>query len=221
MARAYGIPGVVIAAAVIMFVYGGLLLLCVTCSGISLAAKPPDHMGLQEALDKEAPGHNIVPVVVMGFNFLFAVGFIAAGFGVLWHSQIARYATYLICLAIFLITLASTIYNAVVVSPVTERVMQRHMFQQAPGQRPPIDMGPFLVGGRILGIMIALGIPLLFCAPIVILLSVKSARDAFAGKIPAPPAEDEERRSRYRGDDDDYRPPSREPKFPGDTGIQE
>jgi hypothetical protein len=203
-----------------MFVYGGLLLVCVGCSGIALAVKPPDQIGLEAALDKEAPGHTVVSIVGVGFNLLFGVTFIAAGFGVLWLSQIARFVTYTACLGIILVTAANTTYQALIVSPVTERLVAQHV-QQVQGQAPPFNMGTLMMGSRIIGMAIAIGIPLVFCVPIVILLSVKSARNAFAGVFPAEPPEDEGR-PRYGGyeDDNDY-PRSKPPEYPGDTGIKE
>lgn len=222
MPRARGIPGAIIGAAVVMFVYGGLLLLCVTCSGGALAMNPPDQIGLQAALDKDAPGHKIVQFAGLGFSFVFAITFIGAGFGVLWRSNIARFIAMAACVAIVFETIATTGYQAFIVSPVTEKIMADHMLKAPPGQKPPIDMGAVMVGGRIVGVLIAISIPLLFCTPILILLNVKSAREAFANK-PMDEPEEAPSSSRYRGydDDDDYRPPSREPKFPGDTGIQE
>ena len=79
MSRSARLPGSIIAAAIIMFIYGALLLLCVGCNGIALGIKPPDQMGLEAELDKNAPGHTVVQVVNVGFNFLFALGFIGAG----------------------------------------------------------------------------------------------------------------------------------------------
>jgi hypothetical protein len=180
-------------------------------------------MGLQAALDREAPGHMVVEIVGSVCHFLFAVALIGGGIGVLWLSQIARYGTYLLCVAILAVNCASTTYQAAVISPINERVMAAEMRQmQAKGGQPmPFDMGGLMLGGRIIGIIIALAIPVVFCAPIVILLSVKSARDGFAGRLPPDPYE-EGRRPRYADydDDDDYAR-SRPPQSPGDTGIKE
>src|SRR5262245_58120919 len=114
-------PGVVIGAASIMFVYGALLLICVGCSGLGLAMKDPqDPLGLEARLDKEAPGHLAVGIAGAVFNLLFAIALFACGVGILFLSNIARYVTYLVCMAIPIVTLASSVYQMVVVFPVTE-----------------------------------------------------------------------------------------------------
>jgi hypothetical protein len=97
---------------------------------------------------------------------------------------------------------------------------------QNPNQPPmPVDMNMIMKGSLAFGLLIALGIPLLFCAPIVISLNMKSARDAFAGIFPE--SDDPyagRRRPRDRDDDegdgygDDYNA-SKTPRSPGDTGI--
>lgn len=217
-------PGVVIAAAAVMFSYGALLLICAGCAGVGFAAKDPhDQLGIEARLAKEAPGHHIVAIASVAFNLLFAVCLFACGVGILFLSNIARYATYLLCMAIPIVTLATTIYNTVVVFPVQERIMneQFQLMQKQGG--PPMDFGMIMKGGAALGLLIALGIPLLFCGPTIILISMKSARRAFAGDFdePRPPWEDDERDRRRDPDEDDERPRKPTGGSSGETGIQE
>jgi hypothetical protein len=215
-------PGVVIAAASIMFVYGALLLICVGCSGLGIAMKDPhDQLGIEARLDKEAPGHMAVGIAGAAFNLLFAVALFACAVGVLFLSNIARYTTYLVCMAIPIVTLASSVYQTVVVFPVTERIMADMIQNQQKGAPPPFDIGMIMKGSAALSLLIALAVPLLFCGPIIVLISMKSARRAFAGDFdePRPPWEDD-RDSRRLDDDDAPRKPS-SGTSQGDTGIQD
>ncbi|MBI3824236.1 MAG: hypothetical protein HY289_16330 [Planctomycetes bacterium] len=225
MAQIARTPGSVITAAVIMFVYGGLLLICGACGGIftgvGMAAQGPDHLGLQAALDKEAPGHQIVSMGNIALNILFALTFIGAGLGVFWLSQIARFAAYGACAGILLSTIALQTYQIVIVMPVTDRIVQEQLRIGGPGQAgAPAGMGAAMAAGKVVGLLLAFGIPLAFCTPIVILLTVKSARDAFAGRFASEAIEEDRSPRRYSGYDDDY-PASKPPQFPGDTGIKE
>jgi hypothetical protein len=232
MVRSPGTPGTLITAAIFMFVYGALLLICAGCGGIGALIQPrgaDDPLGLQAALDKDAPGHRVVPIVVAALQFVFAIGFIGSGVGLLFRNRIAQIATYAVCLCTILTTCCSTGYNAFVVSPVTEKVLgdnlKRDMRQQG-GQAPPFDINAMMVGGRVVGIIIAVGIPLFFCTPVLILISLKSARDAFAGKL-EPSLDDydrDDRDDRRRDDDgydDDYPRSPRGRGDPDETGIRE
>src|SRR5690349_10939300 len=94
-------PGVVIGAASIMFVHAALLMICVGCAGIGLAAKDPnDALGIEAMLDKEAPGHTAVGIADTAFKLLFGLLLIGCGIGVLFLSNIARIGAYLTCMAI-------------------------------------------------------------------------------------------------------------------------
>lgn len=215
-------PGSVIGAAVTMFIYAALLMICVGCTGIGYVAKDPnDAFGVEAMMDKEAPSHQIVGIAGAAFNLLFSLTLFACGIGVLFLSNIARIVAYLTCIAIPLVTLAGTIYNITVVFPVQERMMAQQfqaMQQQQPGAAPPIDFGMIMKGGAALGLLIAIGVPVLFCGPIIVLLSLKSARLAFAGETAQLPDD-----RRYTDTDDyDARDASpRERRAPPETGIQD
>lgn len=218
-------PGAIIGAAVIMFIYGGLLLMCVLCGGIGLVAKDPgDPMGLEAMMDKEAPGHQVIQIGSVGFNFLFAISFFACGLGILWLNQIARFGTYLVCLGVMFVTAAGAVYNAVFLFPIQERVIAQQLQAQGPA---PFDISALMKGSMAAGLCIAVGIPLIFCLPIMILISVKSARMAFAGEFTPALSDDDDyqrgRREPSRDDDydDGYGSERRSDDKPPDTGFRD
>jgi hypothetical protein len=128
-------------------------------------------------------------------------------------------------MAIPIFTLATSIYQTLVVFPVTERIMAEQMQviqNQQKGAAPPFDIGMIMKGSAALGLLIALAVPLAFCGPIIVLISLRSARRAFAGEFdePRPPWEDD-RDTRRLVDDEDDRPPKPASGSSGETGIQE
>jgi hypothetical protein len=214
-------PGAIIGAAIIMFIYGGLLLMCVLCSGLGLVVKDPgDPMGLEAMMDKEAPGHQIIQIGSVGFNFLFAISFFACGLGILWLNQIARFGTYLICLGVVLVTAAGAVYNVVYLFPIQERAIAQHMQAQGPA---PFDINALMKGSMAAGLCIAIGIPFVFCLPIMILISVKSARMAFAGQYAPALSDDDDyhREPREPNRDDGYGSKRRSDDAPPDTGFRD
>jgi hypothetical protein len=233
MARPARIPGSVTAAAILIFVYGGLGLACGTCGigGGILGQAMPDPAGdrgrLEALIEKEAPGHKIIGFSSGGLHLLAFAGLVGAGIGVLYLSQIARVAVFLFILMDLLISTASNLYQVIFLTPVTQKLMVEELQkqQQAGAPPPPFDIGAIMGASTAIAIVVILVIKLAFCLPIMILLVTKSARDAFAGRLPEGTpdrdADDEDRRKRYDGydDDDDYGRPSKEPKSPGDTGI--
>lgn len=215
-------PGSIIGASVIMFIYGALLVMCGACAGaMSLFQPQDDPMGINAALNQEAPGHWVVSVVSSVANILFGFLFIVSGIGVLRLSAFFRITAFLACAGILLTTIAGAVYTALVVLPVQQRVMLREM--QNPNNPPlPFDVNMLLNASMAFGLLISIGIPVLFCLPTAILLSMKSARDAFAGILPQgdddpylvrrrPPRDDHD-------DDDDYNS-SNARRSPDDTGI--
>jgi hypothetical protein len=202
-------PGLVITAGVLLIVYGSLMLLCGICGGSALFINDPDGEAL---MVKEVPGYTIVKIGEPVSNLLVGATMIASGIGVLQLMSIARIAAYVVCLYQIVFTIVRNTFTAIFVFPMMERLVA----QQAQNQPPmPFDMGQIMKSSMWLGVAIAVLIPLVFCFPILYFLSVKPARDAFAGVLPEEPPQD--RPPRYDGYDDDDRP--RPPKSPGDTGI--
>jgi hypothetical protein len=208
-------PGSVITAAVLLFVYGTLMLACNLCSVGVVAANGGNN---NNAVAQELPFDIYVQIVTMALSLLLAAGMIAAGVGTLRLMPIARIATYGLCVADIFISLLGSAYQAIFVFPVTEKI-----FAQAVQNQPqaPFDFAQLIKGSQWFGLCLGISIVLAFCIPIMIFLSTASARAAFKGEYhPEPPPRD--RRDRFDDfddDDDDYRSKS-PPRFPGDTGIK-
>jgi len=211
-------PGSVIGAASVMFIYATLLMICVGCAGFGLAIKDPNEP-LQAALDKELPENSAVQIANASANLLFALLLFGCGIGILFLSNIARIVTYLTCMVIPVVTLAITIYQLVFIYPIQQRVIAAEIQKQGPA---PFDVNMFMNATAALAMIIAISVPVIFCGTVFILLSLKSARLAFAGESAKPPPEDE-RRSSYTGydDDDDYGGSPHDRRAPPDTGIQD
>jgi hypothetical protein len=74
MARKPSTPGAVIAAAIVMFLYGSLLLSCQTCmTGLDLLPDQEHRNRFLEAhLDSDAPGHTVIAIAVHFLGFCAA-----------------------------------------------------------------------------------------------------------------------------------------------------
>jgi hypothetical protein len=211
-------PGSIVTAAVLMFVYGGMLLFCGVCSSASTAFQDEKAKAMHAELLKEAPALTTISIVTNGIYLLLGLVFIVSGIGVLRLVKLFRGTAYLACAAILLITIASSVYTTIYVFPVQQRLILEDLQKNNPPM--PIDMNLVMSASMALGLLIGIGFPLLLCVLIVVFLNLKSARDAFAGITPEP-AEDDPyaiRRSPRREDSDDYEPP-KPPQSPGDTGI--
>ncbi|MSQ94996.1 MAG: hypothetical protein EXR98_10640 [Gemmataceae bacterium] len=219
MPRAPKRPATAITAGVILIVYGALLLICSFCGGAAMMIKPPDQAGVEKMLQKEMPGYQIADLVNIGTNLVIGVGMIAAGVGVFQLMQSARITAYFLTAVQLVKSVVYSAYTAVVVFPVMQRVMAEQMKNNAP--MPP-NMDAIFQGSMLVGLILGLLIPLAFCLPIMVCLSLQSARKAFAGVNDAGPPEDDHRAKRddYDDDyDDGYGSPRGGPKSPPDTGI--
>jgi len=215
-------PGSIIGASVIMFIYGALLLMCGVCGGGALALQPQnDALGLQAAMQKEAPGFIIIGIATPVFQILIGFLFIGSGIGILRLMNGFRFTAYLACAAILLTMIANGIYTAVFIIPVQQRVMMQQ-FQNPNNPPMPANMNMIMTGSIAFGLLIGIAIHFAFCLPIVVLVSMKSARDAFAGVLPEgdddpylirrrPPRDDD--------DDDDETESPRTRRSRDDTGI--
>jgi hypothetical protein len=201
-------PGTVVAAAVLLFIYGAFNLSCSFCAGISFAAGDPN----EAQIAREVPGHQIVNISQAISNLLTGAAMIALGVGVLQLMPIARIGAFLICSYEILMALAHTVYSVVLVIPATQRVMaaQAQNNPQAPFdvvQVMNISVWGFLV--------FAVLLTLSMCGLIMIFLSGKNVRAAFADENQGEPPPDRLPR-RYDDYDDDYPPPR---PSSGETGI--
>lgn len=232
MRRVPSTPAGIMTAAVLLFTYGGLLLTCGVCGTIGGAAglamkgnQPANEKRLQEIIDKEAPGNQIVGFANTAMHFVMGAAMIGAGIGVLMWSQIARFAAYALIVLELMLSCGVKVYQMAVVMPATQKMMDELMKEQQKMGAPPMpfDLGALMTGtGAIVSVVILLA-QLGLLIPVVICLSTAGARAAFSGKLQAATdqrADDE--RDRRSGDDDydDGFNAPKPPKNPGDTGIQ-
>lgn len=205
-------PGTVVAAAVLLYAYGGMLLFCGVCSGIKLAVDDADLPGgMDDALLKEVPSYKIVEIGVLVFNLLTAAAMIVTASGLLRLMPIARSAAYVVATVEILLSLAQCAYTAFLVMPVQERI-----FAQEEQNLPPMWMNATMW----VAVLFKIGFTLAFCMPVIFLLGSPKARAAFASEYFDPPPDG--RRPRYDeydddDDDDGYGPPP--PTSPPDTGF--
>lgn len=199
-----------------MLIYGGLGFLCVSCSGLGILAQGgDDKFGIQEVLDKEAPGNQIVTFVGAAISVVCCLTSLAAGIGVLRLVRFARIAAYVGILIDLVSTLTATVYIALILIPAHDVAFARQAENMPPG---PVNVQTIMSGSMWIWLILNLLFTLAFCTAILMLLSLKSTRAAFAGEFPASPVDD---RWPRKGDLDDYddEPYAPPPKSPPDTGI--
>ena len=241
MVRKPTTPGSVIAAAVFLFITGGFGLICGMCgvAGQGINQFQPNQgqqAQVAEFMDKEAPGFKIEEVTHLVLNVGFGALMIAAGVGVLRLMSIARWAAYFLVAADLLHVILHYVYLSLVVLPATRRFLMQHL-QQMPVNPNQAQAGKEIagmVGNMTEGVGLAMHIGLVafwltISLLIVIFLSMKSSRDAFADRVPESFGGDDrddrdDRPRRYEGyddDDDDGGRPAKPPKAKGDTGTRE
>jgi hypothetical protein len=218
-------PGFVITAAVLLFIYGALKLICSFCGAAEMAivaaapapqAPPgqPDFGDLfagERELAKQLPSYTAVEGANNLLNLLLGGSMILAGAGALRLKRFARILGNGAAAADLVLTLAYLVYTAVVVFPVNDRIMEEQM-QNAAAFASSISSAT---------LVFLFLLTLIFCAPIIGFLNAKKSRDAFAGKFEPDPHEERLARLDAFNDEDDYyrRPRSSPPKSPGDTGV--
>ena len=203
-------PGTVTAAAVLLFVYGGMLTTCnLVGSAASAVNNPDDPMKLQETMVAEVPGYRLVSLGTMIVGFLIGAGMIFAGVGVLKLKPASRKTAIFLCFAQIVTVLASNVYSAILVFPVTSRLLADQANQ---AQMPP-GLAQFMPAMMWAGLVFNLLFAAVFCGVIIGLLNAVKARAAFAGQFDEDPLD----RLRDRDDDFDDDPP---PPSASDTGIR-
>jgi hypothetical protein len=205
-------PGTVITAAVFLFIYGGLMLLCVVCSGAEAGMLDPNNPD-NELLAKEVPAHNFVQIATAVANLPVGLIMIVAGVGLLRLMPSARYLAYGITIFEILLALLHSVHAAVWVIPA-----QNRLFMEEVPNQPPDPVAQIMNASMWGMLFFGLGLVLVFLVPVIFLLSTPSARAAFASEYFEPPPDF--RRPRYDDfdDDDDHfgRPPSSR-----DTGFRD
>ena len=69
-------PGTVIAAAVLLFLYGGLMLICSVCGALDAVAGNQD---MRAFMDKELPATEFISIIQVCSNLVIGVGMITMG----------------------------------------------------------------------------------------------------------------------------------------------
>jgi len=217
-------PGVVLAAAIILFVFGGLSVL-----GIFGAVTPyvmpempqPKQVGNQPQfidptpkLVAEEPTLMAVMSIASVLGALVGGAKIWAGVGIMQLRPGARTAGIYLSLLTIVMSIAQSVYSALYFVPAYLRIFARE-------NAPEIVHFQGIIEGALWG-MTAFGIvgSSVLWIIVILLLNSRRARDAFAGisETPADEPEPERKpRSRYAGydDDDDAYPRSSQT----DTGI--
>jgi hypothetical protein len=226
MAHTTNRPGVVVAAAILLFIAGGFSVLGVFCAGIGLAAqsampenpalkgKPAlDARALQKRMNDEIPGKQFVDYGNLGFNFLFGIVKIIVGVGLLKMMSWARMTAFVVAVISILFMLGHAAYQAIVEFPVNDRIFADQAKELPPNM--PFNFPMFMQSIAIVVLVLAVVIVLAYWLTVIFLLSGERVRMAFANAGTDPPPTDEEKpRSRYEGyDDEGDRPP--------ETGIKE
>jgi hypothetical protein len=216
-------PGMVIFVAILMFIAGGFSILGCVCGGGSIAMLEnvklpqapgqPDPMALPNHLKKELPGYYPVLFTIMGLDGVLGLAKIILGIGLLRLSSTARLGTMMAYVVNLLLTCISGTYNGFFVLPTQGQFLAAN---PVPGQEFTQPMGIALM---ILGIVLSIAVSIM----ILVVLNLRSTKEAFLAASQPPTEEEDSPRSRYEGydDDDDDRPRKKTPKFPGDTGITE
>ena len=200
-------PGSVVAAGVLLAIYGSLQLLCGFCGVFEMTIVNQNG----RAIDEKLPGF-IIMKSAQTVSFLgFGLASVIAGVGLFHVMRAARYAAYFVCVTLLVLIVARSIYVAVVIVPALNRLV-------GPAVDPAETVFTWIQLFILLTMHLGFGIPILAC------LSAPSARDAFAG-VWHPPG-DIDVRERLRRfdvyDDDDYGsdPPRRARGPYDDTDFQ-
>jgi hypothetical protein len=132
-------PGSVTAAAVLSIIYGSLFTLCGLCGMVSLVAQEamgknlfggddPVREKLQKeveaALRNDVPGYQAVDVGGKILGLGGAVALLCAGIGLLSMRSWARKLALIVCLIAIAATILQAVYQAVLVIPAMNKVLQ-------------------------------------------------------------------------------------------------
>lgn len=229
-------PGTVLFVGVLLIIIGGWSLLgglCATAPLVGAAiggdqppgpVQPGDAGAVHRFFAKEVTGYFPVMFTLMAVNMLLGFGQLLSGIGLFRMNSAARLSAIGLSLVKLLFAFVGHAYNFLLVLPAQKRFFELNP-PLPPGQQAPFDIGAFMSAFTFIILGITILIQLTLFAVIVILLSTKGTRDAFAAAASPQADEDDEtggkRRSRYEGyeDDDDFGQSPRRPNSPPETGI--
>jgi hypothetical protein len=221
-------PGVVLAAAIMLFIFGGLAVLGSFC-GIAgellqgVMPKPPVIQGQKpfdpnREINEKVPSKIFVESSFHVLNLILGMVKIFAGIGLLRMAAWARVTTFIAAGLSIFGTIALSAYQAIFIIPISNQVVADQLKNAPP---MPFDFGQFMLGFMWIAVVLGVVFSLAIWLTVIFLLSGAKVRAAFAAAASDSPDQDEEderSRSRYEGYDDDDRPRPA-PKSPGDTGI--
>jgi hypothetical protein len=193
-------PGTVTTAAVLNFVFGGIFAVCCGLNGLVSSAFSASMFqqggtstaaeDLQNEMAKEAPTAKAIGIGDAALDVVLGIAMILLGVGLLKMQAWARTGTIVIWLVTIGIAVAVTIYNMVVIAPAFDRALKTVT------DRHPNDPGLKMFQSGLLGALIGSGglirvvIECAMALPMIILMMVRSTRDAFSGHgpvLPPPP----------------------------------
>jgi hypothetical protein len=218
MAKPRKTPAAVIAAGILLTVYGALSLICGICGGIGLAVSDPQAEAM---LVQEVPGFTIAKFAEPISNLLVAVTMIASGIGLFLLIRAARTLAYVVLTYQILFVILRNLYQVIFVFPMMERILGPQLQMQNQGQPMPFDIGGLMKGTMWVTVILLVAFHFSMILATLFFLSVPSARKAFSGEAQPDDGNDERRPRDEDGyDDDDYDPPPPPPKDTGNTGIK-
>lgn len=215
------VPGFVITAAVLLFIYGGMMLMCGACGALQIAvvqAQGPaangpqlgDLFAQEHALAKRIPSYTAVEAGLHIFNLALGTTMIVSGLGALYLKKWARWGGTLASAADLFALVAHGPYVIFVIMPANEKILEEQMQGMAGAAQ----------GMTWASLAFSVVLSLVLNVPILAFLNARSARDAFAGNFPPDPHEQFLARLDALADDDDYtRRRSQNSKPDDDTGI--
>lgn len=181
MNRSFQCPGVVIGAAVLLMVYGAILV----CEGGGLGAlavaeffipKPPRHPQPPEVQERERV-NTFLFFTYFIWDVIIGMVMLVAAFGMVRGSRPARLAILMSAICQCLKAICVVVILAILLSPafVDERANPMALI--------------FIVPLWIM-VLSAAGLAVAFCVPAMVLLCLKSAQQAFADEFDASPPPD-------------------------------
>jgi hypothetical protein len=234
-------PGVILAAAIMMFIFGSFSIIGGCCGVVNealqgtiqgMVPEPPAVQGkkpvnLNRRLQEEVPSRVYVQSAFHVLNFAMGLVKILVGIKLLMMASWARVAAFIVAGFTIFETMAENLYNAIVVMPALGRVFAEQMGNAPPF---PFDFAALMQGsswfGTVLHVVVSMGIWL----TVIFLLSGRSVSTAFAEAGKESPQPEQRRTPRYEEyEDEGDRPPSAPdtgitdrpspPQAPRDTGI--
>ena len=200
-------PGSVTAAAVLSIIYGSLFTLCGLCGVVLLlaqgvmgktflergdAAQQKLKKEIEEALQADVPGYQVVGAANKILGLGEAVALLCAGIGLLNLRFWARTLALWTCLVAISHTLFQAVYQSVFVLPALNRVFREVvpgilMNPRAAGDFEAADFLRLVMTLTVIAWVIVYVVLIVYLVIIMVLLCRRNVRPAFAAAAAAPP----------------------------------